>query len=176
MIPDILSDRPLQTEGMTYNNIISIEVSADVATEPVTLAEAKAHLRVDFTQTDNDNDITRLKKVARIQVENQINKGLGSRTLIVGIRNDKGNFKLPFGPVTSITTVKDVDQVALASTAYSIKNGILETIFTTPVYVTYVTGYSTVPEDYKQMILERLAFLYNSRGDAKKTNNGIFLL
>ena len=176
MIPDILSDRPLSTEGMKYNNIISIEVTTDVATEPVTLAEAKAHLRVDFTQTDNDNDITRLRKVARLQVENQINKGLGSRTIKVGVRNDKGNFKLPFGPVTSVTNVKDVDQVTLETTAYSIKNGVLETKFTQPVFVTYVTGYATTPEDYKQMILERLAYLYNNRGDIKKTNTGGWII
>jgi uncharacterized phiE125 gp8 family phage protein len=176
MIPDILSDKPLPSEGITYNNLISIEVTSDVATEPVTLAEAKAHLRVDFTQTDNDNDITRLKKVARIQVENQVNKGFGARTLKVGIRNDKGNFKLPFGPVTSITNVKDVDQVTLDTSAYSIKNGILETPFTTPVFVTYVTGYTTTPEEYKQMILERLAYLYNNRGDIAKNNIGTWLV
>lgn len=176
MIPDILSDRPLQNDGIKYNNILSIETTVDVVTECISLAEAKAHLRVDFTQTDNDNDITRLKKVARIQVENQINKGLGQRTLKVGVRNDLGNFKLPFGPVSSVTSVKDVDQVTLDTTAYSIKNGVLETVFTQPVYVTYVTGYSTVPEDYKQMILERLAYLYGNRGDSSKTNNGSWLV
>lgn len=176
MIPDILSDKPLPSEGMTYNNLISIEVTTDVATEPVTLAEAKAHLRVDFTQTDNDNDITRLKKVARIQVENQVNKGFGARTLKVGIRNDRGNFKLPFRPVTSITSVKDEDDATLDSGSYEIKKGILKTAFTTPVFVTYVTGYTTTPEEYKQMILERLAYLYAHRGDATKNNTGSWLL
>jgi hypothetical protein len=176
MIPDILSDKPLPSEGITYNNLISIEVITDVASEPISDAEAKAHLRVDFSETGNNNDITRLKKVARIQVENLLDKGFGARTLKVGIRNDKGNYKLPFGPVTSITSVKDVDQATLAATAYSIKNGVLETAFSSPVFVTYVTGYTTTPEDYKQMILERLAYLYNNRGDGSKTNIGTWLV
>lgn len=48
----------------------SIEVVTAPASEPLTLAQAKSHLRVDALDTAGDDDIERLIKAAREKVEN----------------------------------------------------------------------------------------------------------
>lgn len=154
------------------NYILSVtDISDPEAAEPVTLAEIKDHLQVDYT--DKDAKLTEFGITARIQVEKEVNLSLKRKVLIAKVRNELGNIVLPYGPVNSITELRDIDDVVIDAGNYTIRNGILETPFSTAVNVVYDAGYNAgeCPEDYKQMILERVAFLDKNRGDEKKTNN-----
>lgn len=152
------------------NYILSVtDISEPEAAEPVTLQEIKDHLEIDFN--DKDSLLTRLGITARIQVEKETNMSLKRKALIAKVLNELGNITLPYGPVNSITEVRDIDDTILDTNSYTIRNGILETSFTTAVNVVYDAGFTTCPEDYKQMILERVAILDAERGDKKKTNN-----
>jgi hypothetical protein len=175
MLNPYFDEIPDSSNKVLYNNIESVQIVTDVATEPVTLVEAKSHLRVDFT--DEDTYITRLTKVAREQIEEQLNKALASKTIKVGLLNQKGNIKLPYWTHNAGTlSITDRDAVTISSSAYKVVEGVLETSFPELVYVTYTTGYATLPSQYEQMILERIAYLYNHRGDQTKNNGGVWLL
>ena len=169
-------DGPLQDScKIKYNNISSITIVTDVTSEPVSLSEAKAHLYVDFT--DQDTNITRLISVAREQIEDEVKLALAPKTIKVGIRNELGNFKLPYWVEGTFTSLKEDDGTTLiAASSYEIVDGVLKTSFSEIVFAEYVTGYATCPAKYKQRILERLAFLYNNRGDQTKTTSGQWLL
>lgn len=94
-------------------------VSAPVA-EPVTLAEAKAHLRV--THSDDDAYITRLISAARAHIEDDINRAIATQTwrLTLDQFPCSTDIRMDFGPVVSITSVAyddadGIEQTVLAA-------------------------------------------------------------
>jgi hypothetical protein len=161
-----------------YSGIVSIQVIDDVTTEPVTLAEIKEHLLVDYSY--KDAYLTKLGKRARIQIEKETGVALAPKTLRVELRNETGNVRLPYWieGVSEIVELTDWEGTSQLETSYTLENGILKTYYNQSVFVEYETGYAEgeCPEDYKQMILERCAFLDANRGDEKKTyNNRVWL-
>ncbi len=76
------------------------------AAEPITTAQAKAHLRVDIT--DDDTYIDTLVAAARAHVENWIGKRLVTQTWDM-TRDDfpvgSREIMLPYGPVQSIASI-----------------------------------------------------------------------
>lgn len=170
---DKLCDR--YDTSVMYNNIISVEVTGDVAEEPLTLAEAKRHLRVDFA--DEDVYIAYLIKEAREQIEEETGVALAPKKLKARIRNELGYISLPYWtPNAEVVELSDVDGVVQNTDSYTIRNGVLETLYYTDVFVEYTTGYELIPFKYLRMIKERVAYLYAHRGDEKKTsNNGVWL-
>ena len=117
-----------------------VRLTSQPATEPVTLAEAKAHLRLDDAL--DDSDVTRLIRAAREYVEQVCWRGLitqtyeavldgfrGEDTLELGSRGGGGmgqleHLELPFGQLQSVTSVQYVDangvQQTLAASEYSV--------------------------------------------------------
>lgn len=162
-------------KSLYYNNVISVDIIEDVETEPLSLANAKAHLKVDFS--DEDTYITQLIKEAREQIEDEINMALAPKTLKAELRNERGYIRLPYwSGAGTIVELTDFEGEVEDPNNYTINDGVLETGFSTTVYVEYETGFGTIPHKYLRMIKERLAFLYNSRGDEEKTNNnGVWL-
>lgn len=78
--------------------------------EPVTLAEAKAHLRVD--DTNSDSKITSLIKAARLTAENFMQRALCLRTYRLTLDRFPQYLcplDLPMSPVLSIDSVKYYD-------------------------------------------------------------------
>jgi hypothetical protein len=174
MIPDILSDRPLPSEGMKYNNHGTITIVTDVETEPVSDAEAKLYCKVEHSE--EDTEFTRLRAVAREQVEDKINMALAPKTIKVAIRNEKGNFKLPYwtSDATFDELREDDDTTVISASSYEIVDGVLKTKFSEIVYAEYETGFTACPAKYKQLILEKIGELYFNK--AKSNPGGTWLI
>lgn len=153
------------------NQIIDIKRTASGG-EPVTLAEAKAQLRVTFT--DDDTEITALIPKARRHVENYCNISIVS-TSITMVARLCDCWKLPYGPVKSITSVAMSDgspgsgPVQYGNTDINWDTtGDMFNVSTAGLYsVTYNAGMGTIPEDLKDVILSVITFLYENRGKTK---------
>jgi uncharacterized phiE125 gp8 family phage protein len=84
--------------------------SGNPSFEPLTLADAKAHLRVDVS--DEDTLITSLISAARIYVEARTGRVLSQRAFTVeldGFPMNGEDIVLPFAPVSSIVSVSYFD-------------------------------------------------------------------
>lgn len=79
------------------------------AVEPVTLAEAKSHLRVDIT--DEDSLITNLIVAARRLIESLTDLKLINQTwkLVRDDYPDDDELKIPVGPLSSVVSIKTTD-------------------------------------------------------------------
>jgi len=135
-------------------------------TEPITLAQAKAWLRV--THDDEDNIISALITSARQRCEGLINKSFVERTVTAIVKNDLGNIKLPYGPVGNVTGVFDIDGNELTGGNYSL-TGVADKRLGYPmtgyVKVVYTAGYAVLPQQFKTALLCQLSWLYVHRGD-----------
>jgi uncharacterized phiE125 gp8 family phage protein len=155
--------------------------------EPVTLAEAKLHLRVDTT--DEDSLITGLIVAARMAAEHETGRALINQTLRLTLDAfpADGAIELLRPPVASITQVQYVDTAGatqtLSSTLYSLDSAsAFATHYLLPsygstwpatrdqansVWVDYVAGYgaaaTAVPQPIKQWILLAIGDLYANR-------------
>jgi uncharacterized phiE125 gp8 family phage protein len=159
---------------------MGLKIITAVATEPVSVAEAKLHLRVDHAT--EDALIGALITAAREECEHLLERALAPQTLELSIDEfpDDG-IKLPHPPVTSITAVEYVDADGVTQTmdalTYYLDNS-QEPCWLIPVYsgawpatraeanavtVTYVAGYETCPEAIRAWMLLRIGTLYRHR-------------
>jgi len=156
---------------------------AGPAVEPITLAEAKLHLRVDTT-ADNDY-ITGLIEAARVHCEQVSGRSFVTQTITGGIAGwpNDGVIRLIYSPLQSVTSIKytdeDGDESTLSTDVYGVdtkldlvylKNGqtwpadVLRDY--DPITVTWVAGYglaATVPETYKHAIKLLIGHWYENR-------------
>lgn len=172
--------------------IVYSKVITQPTSEPVTLDEAKAHLRVDGS--DDDTYITMLIKVAR-----QVCEAYSGRSFITQDREVKldrfpcGRFiSLPYGPIQEVTDFTYIDSNGdvipmTENTDYRVdlRSGIprLEYVTSWPnplwptgstefnsVTIAYTAGYANddhdpVPEVIKQAMLMTIGSLYENRQD-----------
>lgn len=156
--------------------------------EPLTLTEAKAHLRV--TSTADDTLITTLIKVARQQCENFTGRALASATFeLIMDSFPNGNIELPMTPVESVTSIKykDSDNVETTWSSaeyifYNSEPAVINLAYNksyptfTPypigaVKIRFVAGYKLsgtdasliIPEVIKQALLLQISTLYENR-------------
>jgi uncharacterized phiE125 gp8 family phage protein len=154
--------------------------------EPVTVAEAKKHLRVEHSE--DDAQITSLIVAARRGFETRTNRSLVTRTYRLDLDRfpaGRGQIRLPFGPALSVAAVAYLDDngapVTVSAGDYILdKTSDVATLTPVPdqcwpwatprpggVSVTYNAGYgdaSAVPDDAKAAILLMLADFYDNRG------------
>lgn len=159
---------------------MGIKIITPPATEPVTLAEAKAHLRVDVA--DEDAMITRMISAARDHAEQELDRAIGAQTLELLLDEfPDGAIRLPRGPASSIVSIKYVDTSGVLQTISSldytlddaqIDSWVLPAFdYSWPdvrdeansVRVRYVTGWTACPAPVTQWILLVLATLYAVR-------------
>jgi hypothetical protein len=153
---------------MKYNTA-QTKFSSENSTEPVTLAEAKNWIKVDAGITDDDALITELIKVARQQCEGFLGISLIERTVTAVINNSAGGAELPYGPVVSFTSLKDVDDNALTEVLQGLDFKTLKTPLDDYMTAVYTTGYPDgVPLNFKTAIKEQVAWLYDGRGEDKE--------
>lgn len=155
------------------------------AEEPVSLAEAKAHCRVDADLTDDDGLIGALISAARRQAEHITGRALVTQSWrLTQVAFPRGSLTLPRPPLQSVTNITYQDTAGsvqtYAPTGYQvITDEILGRIV--PAYdtswpcarsaeaavvVDFVAGYGAaadVPQDIKRWILLAVGTLYAQR-------------
>ena len=163
----------------------NVRVQTPPAEEPISLNEAKAHMRI--VVNDEDALINRLIAAARRQCERVARRSFVTRTL-EAILDDWPHdevIALPYPPLASVTSIKYMDTGGVEHTVSAsdyIVDAHTQPGRVTPTFgrhwpsttlqpmaaivVRYVTGFgaaSAVPEEYKQAMLLYVAHLYENR-------------
>ena len=168
-----------------------VKVHAAPSVEPITLTEAKAYMKVDYT-----NDDTLIEDVlipsARQMVEKMINKSLITQTLKAYYTSFGEVVHLPYSPVQSVSSVKRIQQntsttltvdsdyyvqgldekFLIISSPYSFSHlghSPSDSLTATELQVEYIAGYgaaaSDVPAIIKEAIRKIVAFNYENRNE-----------
>lgn len=156
------------------------------AAEPVTLSEAKAHLRI--LHTSEDELVGRLISAARTHVEHVTGRALIRRTIAYHLAAFPAarHIPLPFPPLTAVTGITYLDPVGAEQTLPAETYQVIEDIMggyvallpgaawpstasrEKAVTVTYVAGYSGtgegIPEDLRNALLMLVEHFYFNRG------------
>ena len=141
----------------------SIKINSTIGNEIVTLAEAKAFIRIDTT--DDDTIITTIIEQARLVCENYISADIVSKNRTYYLESANDRIEGQFSPITSITTVT-VEGSAASHTSYGANNEILslDKLAAKDIVVTYITsGINNAL--VKQAILQLVSTLYDNRSD-----------
>ena len=119
--------------------MLKIEVITDLTDEPVSLEDVKAMLRI----TGNGHNAALLSMItmARKYLEGVLNKSLGEKTLKLTSDDEYDTYNLPYGPNQVIT---DEDEDDDGNYVY-----------------TYTTGYETVPDDIKMLLMEVIKYWFD---------------
>lgn len=152
------------------NRIKDVQITEDVATEPLALQEVKDFLKVGHT--DEDDLITALIPAARQLLEKQLNISIASKTLKVTLTHD-GCYAmaLPYGPIGEVTEAKfsyDLcDNVTISSTGFTLIGNEFKQFKGREGWwtLTYDAGYAEAPQVIKQGMLKQIAWMYENRGD-----------
>lgn len=164
---------------MRYNGLIDHEVVTDLTDEPVTLDELKRHLNMHFDTagsyefSDDDTILQDILIAARQHLEEYTGLSFGEKVIKAYIRNNLGEFEIPFGPIVSIESIKNEDGVTLTTDQYKLSPGKFQRIvrpYDDVLEVNYTVGYTTLPENLKRAILHEAAYRYNHRGDEDDSN------
>jgi len=161
--------------------------SVQPTVEPVSVAELKEHLRIDFS--DDDVQLAAMIKAARATVENKINRALITRTYIGYLDNFPSGrvVYVPYPKLQSVTTLKYYDTAnvlqTLSATYYAVDVAsdpgriILKDGYSWPsnyydgnaVVITFKAGYGDdaddVPQDLRHAVLLYAGWLYQNRED-----------
>ena len=163
---------------------MSLRLITAPSVEPVSLVEAKKHLRV--SASDEDALITALIVTAREAVEHELGRALVSQTLEKTLDMFPFAIELPNPPVASITSIKYLDEngieQTLSSSSYTLDNASdSRPAWLTPAYgyawpstyaeinavkVRYVAGWANaaaVPQAIKQWMLLNIGHWFENR-------------
>lgn len=164
---------------------LALNRTIDAASEPVSTAEAKTHLRV--SHSDDDDYIDAIVKAARISAENFCDRAFINQTWVATFATtDASKIRLPKAPLASVTSVQYRDttdgslQTASSST-YELNTdaqpGLIkfDTLpsydgsYENPIRITYVAGYGAASTDVPQPIIHAIKLLvshfYQHRSD-----------
>lgn len=163
---------------------MALKLITDAAAEPITLAEAKAHLRVEVA--NDDALIGALISAARKLAEHELGRSLITQTWEKSLDAfPAAEIELPRPPIAAVTSVKYVDtagtQQTMSNTLYSLDSD-SEPGWLLPAYgtdwpdtldtpnavrVRYTAGYgadgTTVPTPIKQWMLLQIGAMYENR-------------
>lgn len=161
---------------------MAIDIITPPAAEPITVEEAKHHLRV--IGPDDDAQIGAMITAARVMVENRLNRALMPQTIRATADAFGGYVVLPRPPLLGVTSVSYVDSTGatqtLAPGGYVVDTTREPPRLNAPygvawpdtraqrgaVTVTYQAGYpdaASVPAPIKQWMLLAIASMYAHR-------------
>ena len=157
--------------------IMFLSLKTGPAIEPVSLAEAKAHLRID--SADEDGLINSLITAARLMVEARTARALITQTWLFHLDKPAGFYELPLKPSKAITEISTFDengtQAVLTGEDYTAeKRGeVMRVKLHRAAYraeVGFVAGYgdmgADVPASLVQAILQLTAYWFENRGNS----------
>lgn len=161
---------------------MGLKVITQPTDEPVTLADAKAHLKVEHD--DEDGLIASLISAARGQCEHLLERGVARQTVMLSIDEFPADgIRLPMSPVVQIDSVEYVDAdgttQTMAPADYYLDdsqspNWLLPAygsgwpsarMEANAVRVTYQVGFETCPAEIRSWILLKVGSLYQHRED-----------
>ncbi len=153
------------SSGIAYNAVLDVSFSNEDTSEPVTLTEAKDWCRIDVT--DDDDLIEELITSARILCEEYSGISFINRTITASLNNSLGGIELPYGPVKTLTSIVDSENI---EAEYTLRNENFKQLIEPVksfVKVIYPAGYETLPKNLKTAVLNQLLWMYENRGDVK---------
>jgi len=136
--------------------------------EPVTLEEAKAHLRVDHDA--DDGLISSLITAAREAVELFTGRAIAAATYRWA-SEDCGPYLLPIWPasVSLVSSVVNGSRIDAESFEFDYDRSLVSGYFGSAVRVEFATEPGPVPESLKAAIKLRIEALYDASPDEKQT-------
>lgn len=137
----------------------------DYNSPAVTLEEAKAQCIIDFDY--DDAYLTGLILAATQAVATYCNLSINNQQITIwGKADSKGRFRLPYTPVTYVSSVVGSQRVLCD---FTLPNRYLSLFPYEEFSAVYYTGFGkSIPADLKQGILAQIAYLYENRGDQDK--------
>lgn len=157
---------------------MSIVILTPPATEPVSVAEAKLHCRVD--QSDEDALFARLIETARSTVESLTGLALLNQRVRQSVRLPTDSVDLALGPLRSIVQIRSLVEstpTVLAASRYeTVTQGLRSCIIwrggapAFPIEIDFDCGFgesaASVPASLRQVTLELIAHRYADREGA----------
>jgi len=150
---------PVRTQGL------DVTITSDALAIPITLAEVKDHVNVDFA--DHDAQLTNLLASAFREVEIFTQKALKTKTLRQSFKEINGTIELVYSPVQSITSVTDANNVALTYTS-SIDKTKISAYSANGIKITFVAGYTSLPADLRNAVLDIVAVDFDNKVEDKR--------
>lgn len=166
---------------------MSLTVTSAPSVEPISTAEAKEWLRIDSSDTSQDNVLGILITAARQRVEDYLRRALITQTLSFEMMGDdlREYIEIPRPPVQSITSLTTYDEASGSETSTVVSSDDYQLVEKTLLVerndgwtinredragtLVYVAGYgdagSDVPGAIRLALLELLALYYERRGD-----------
>lgn len=163
---------------------MSLKLIAGPIEEPITLDEAKAHLRVDSDLTADDGLIGALIVAARQGAEHQTGRALMPQTWELALDCFESEIRLPKPPFASVSSVKyldvngvlqTLDPSAYIADSYSEPSRLMPAYGTSwpsirrqanAVLIRFDAGYANagaVPQQIKQWMLLQIGAMYENR-------------
>jgi uncharacterized phiE125 gp8 family phage protein len=157
--------------------IIELKIKTAPSVYPLSLADAKEHLYIDSGNTDHDDYIEAIIKVATADAEAYTRRRFISQTWYAYLPDwpDEDYFVLPYGQLQSVTSItyKDTDGIAstLSTSEYIVESGSdpgkivlaydkswpTDTLYpSNPITVEYVCGYGDAGSDVPDAIIHAL--------------------
>jgi uncharacterized phiE125 gp8 family phage protein len=167
-------------------------VTVAPASEPLTQAEAKNHLKVDGS--DDNDAIDRLISTGRTLVEEITGTKLASQTVVMRCSDWSDLSKLPIAPIVSVSSVTYLDSAGATQTlSTDVYEGVLHGLephirlklnqswpsvrdASDAITVTAVAGYASLPAPVKSAMLLTIAALYDGRSEGSIPKGAMDLL
>ncbi len=154
--------------GVSYNQVLDIDNTADVLTELFTVTQFKDEYgKIDIA--DEDNLLSSLIIAARQMCEQHVGMNFIARQVVATLNNANGGVYLPYGPIGVITSVTDYDGNAIEATGYKIiGTQFKQVVDPTADYlqIIYTGGYAACPANLVNAVKAQTLFLYENRGDS----------
>jgi hypothetical protein len=150
------------------NLVLDIQFSNENTAEPVTVQEAKNWLKIDVP--DDDILLSDIITSARQECENYTCISFIERTVTACLYIGLDEIRLPYGPVKNVLSVTNNTGQPVQS--FELKYNVFKALDPCPeVTAKYNAGfvYGALPKNFKQAVLNQVAWQYEHRGDETET-------